>query len=193
MELILASSSPARQALLRRLQIPFKCHSPDIDETPLPNEHPDALAFRLAAAKAQALQTQYPRHCIIGSDQVATHDGMVPIGKPLDVAEAFQQLRSASGQRIQFLTAVSLLNTRTGQQNTVVVPYTVYFRDLDDNEIRHYLDREDVLGCAGSFKSEGLGSTLFARLEGGDPTSLIGLPLIQLNQMLLNEGINPLN
>lgn len=193
MELILASSSPARQALLRRLQIPFKCHSPDVDETPLPNEHPSALAFRLAGAKAQALKALYPRHCIIGSDQVATLDGITPIGKPINVARAFQQLRSASGQNIRFFTAVSLLNTLTGQQNTVVVPHTVYFRDLHDNEIRTYLDREDVLGCAGSFKSEGLGSTLFARLEGDDPTSLIGLPLIQLTQMLIAQGINPLN
>lgn len=193
MELILASSSPARHQLLKRLQIPFSTHSPEIDESPRPNELPQNMAYRLAEEKARALQHIYTEHLIIGSDQVATLNGIDCIGKPHKRSQALKQLKSLSGQRLTFFTAVSLLNTRTGRQETVIETYAVFFRSLTPQNIDHYLDHEDVLGCAGSFKSEGLGCALFQKMKGDDPTSLMGLPLIKLAVLLENQGIYVLN
>jgi MAF protein len=193
MQLILASSSPTRHHLLSRLQIPFSVDHPNLDETPRANEKPDALAYRLAEQKAQALHTKYPKHLIIGSDQVATRNGIDAIGKPHNRSEAFSQLMASSGSTVTFYTAVSVLNTVTEQQVTLLEPFMVSFRELNEHEINAYLDREDVLGCAGSFKSEGLGSALFQQLSGNDPTSLMGLPLIKLHQLLLDQGFKILN
>ncbi len=193
MDLILASSSPTRHELLRRFQVKFIIDAPDIDETALPEEKPEAMAYRLAEQKAQALATQYPKHLIIGSDQVATRDEVTAIGKPRDRSEAFAQLMASRGRDLQFYTGVSVLNTLTQQQETSVEPFTVRFRSLSEFEINAYLDREDVLGCAGSFKSEGLGCALFEKFIGDDPTSLMGLPLIRLHALLIKQGFKILN
>ena len=193
MNIILASSSPTRHTLLSRLKIPFQTHRPDINETARPDEMPNQLAFRLATEKAQAIKLLYPNHLIIGCDQVATLDGRTPIRKPQTQSEAFQQLQKASGQCMQFFTGVSVLNSHSGAQNTSIETFKVYFRILNDEEIHYYINNEDVLGCAGSFKAEGLGSALFRKLEGDDPTSLMGLPLIGLCRLLQDQQISILN
>ncbi|WBE26548.1 Maf family protein [Denitrificimonas caeni] len=190
--LLLASSSSYRRALLARLQLPFVWHSPDIDESALPNETPQALVRRLALAKARALVTDYPEHIIIGSDQVAVLDGRI-IGKPHTAAGATQQLQAASGRSLTFLTGLAVLDTRQG--NSVVaeqadcIPFTVHFRTLSDAQIQRYIALEQPFDCAGSFKSEGLGVSLFQATEGSDATSLVGLPLIRLCDMLNACGV----
>lgn len=190
--LLLASSSSYRRALLARLQLPFVWHSPDIDESALPNETPQALVRRLALAKARALVTDYPEHIIIGSDQVAVLDGRI-IGKPHTIAGATQQLQAASGRSLTFLTGLAVLDTR--QSNSVVaeqadcIPFTVHFRTLSDAQIQRYIALEQPFDCAGSFKSEGLGVSLFQATEGSDATSLVGLPLIRLCDMLNACGV----
>ena len=186
--LILASSSPYRRELLARLQLPFDCQAPNIDESRQPNEPADALVRRLAEAKARALSPQHPHHLIIGSDQVAVLDDHV-LGKPHTFERAQQQLRAASGRSVTFLTGLALLNSASGQCQVDCVPFTVHFRTLDDALIQRYLQLEQPYDCAGSFKSEGLGISLFRSTEGSDATSLIGLPLIRLVDMLLNAGI----
>ena len=187
--LVLASSSPYRRALLERLHLPFACHSPDIDESPLPGERAEQLVCRLAEAKARALADCYPQHLIIGSDQVATlADGRI-LGKPHDFARAREQLRAASGSQVTFHTGLCLLNSHSGQAQRACVPFTVHFRPFDDACIERYLLREQPYDCAGSFKSEGLGISLFRSTEGEDASSLIGLPLIRLVDMLLAEQV----
>ncbi len=187
-KLVLASSSPYRKSLLERLQQPFECASPDIDETPLPGESAAQLTERLAQAKARALSQQFSDHLIIGSDQVLLLDGN-PVSKPLDHAAAVDQLTRSSGRTLTFSTALCLLNSASGRQQTCVEQVHVTFRHLQPDEIERYLRQEQPYDCAGSFKSEGLGITLIARMQGDDPTSLIGLPLIQLRTMLANEGL----
>lgn len=186
--LILASSSPARRELLNRLGLAYSCVSPDIDETPSPNEKPPELALRLAQHKAQALAAMHPDSLIIGSDQVAVIDGEI-LNKPASHANAVQQLRRASGQEMVFFTAVCLLNTRKATLQKDLVPFSVFFRKLNESQIDNYLQREKPYGCAGAFKAEGLGIALFTKMQGSDPTSLIGLPLIALVRMLENEGV----
>lgn len=187
--LLLASSSPYRRALLERLHLPFDCHSPDIDESPLPGERAEQLVCRLASAKARALAADYPQHLIIGSDQAATlADGRI-LGKPHDFSRARDQLRAASGSRVIFHTGLCLYNSLSGQLQSACVPFTVHFRLLDDACIERYLLREQPYDCAGSFKSEGLGISLFRETSGSDASSLIGLPLIRLVDMLLAEGV----
>ena len=190
--LLLASSSIYRRELLTRLQLPFICHSPDIDESPLPNETPRALVERLAVSKARALAQSYPEHIIIGSDQVAVLDQQI-IGKPLHAEGAFKQLRAASGRSVTFLTALAIIDTRktsnTPREQVDCVPFTVHFRTLSDAQILRYIDQEQPFDCAGSFKSEGLGVSLFQATEGTDATSLVGLPLIRLCDMLHTCGI----
>jgi septum formation protein len=190
--LVLASTSPFRKLLLERLGLPFETASPDVDETALPNETPEALVARLAEAKARAIATQYPDALIIGSDQVAVLDGMI-LGKPGDHETASQQLRNASGRQVNFLTGLCLLNTDTQQARVKVVPFSVTFRNLTESQIQHYLNVEKPYNCAGSFKSEGFGISLFECLEGQDPNALIGLPLIELITMLLAEGVDVLS
>jgi MAF protein len=190
-ELVLASSSPFRQRLLGQLSVEFRALNPDIDESPLPNEKPEALVRRLAAAKARAVVSRAPVALIIGSDQVAYHQGKV-LGKPTDHADAVAQLLSFSGETITFFTGVALLNSITGSLQTNIVPYAVRFRTLTRKKIENYLVREQPYGCCGSLRADGLGIALLDRLRGEDPTALIGLPLTILTQMLENEGFRVL-
>ncbi|WP_028239995.1 Maf family protein [Stutzerimonas azotifigens] len=185
--LLLASSSPYRRELLARLGLPFEHASPDIDETRLPDEAPDALVRRLAESKARALAARHAG-LIIGSDQVAVLDGRV-LGKPHTFERAREQLKAASGRTVRFLTGVALLDSVSGNVQVDCVPFDVHFRELGDATIERYLRKETPYDCAGSFKAEGLGIALFRRTEGEDVTSLVGLPLIRLVDMLLAEGL----
>ncbi|MDM3404693.1 Maf-like protein [Citrobacter sp. Cb019] len=190
-QLILASTSPWRRPLLEKLAIPFECAAPEVDETPLPGEAPRHLVLRLAQKKAQSLAHRYPSHLIIGSDQICVLDGEIT-GKPLTEENARQQLLKARGNIVTFYTGLALYNSATGHLQTEVEPFDVHFRHLSETEIEDYVRKERPLHCAGSFKSEGLGIALFERLEGRDPNTLIGLPLIALCQMLRREDMNPL-
>jgi len=185
--LVLASTSPFRKQLLARLGIEFLIAAPDVDETALPGEAPRDLVKRLAVAKARAVGSTRPG-LIIGSDQVAT-TGNDLLGKPGNHARAAAQLAFLSGKRVSFHTGLCLLNSVNGELQVDEVPYHVRFRMLGAEQIDHYLRAEQPYNCAGSFKSEGLGITLFERMEGDDPTALIGLPLIRLTTMLAKAGM----
>lgn len=186
--LVLASSSVYRRELLQRLQLPFTSCSPNIDERPLADETPQTLVQRLAVAKARALRAQFLQHLIIGSDQVAVLDGQI-LGKPGTAAAAIAQLTAVSGRSVTFYTGLCLLDSASGTIQVDCVPFTVHFRTLSPEQISRYTEREQPLDCAGSFKSEGLGISLFRATEGEDATSLIGLPLIRLCDMLSQAGI----
>jgi MAF protein len=186
--LVLASSSPYRRELLARLRLPFTWAAPAIDETRHPNESPQTLVRRLAEQKAGALASQYNKHLIIGSDQVAVLDGEI-LGKPHDFKRAHAQLTAASGRSLTFLTGLAVLNSATARCQIDCVAFTVHFRELDAALISRYLEAEQPYDCAGSFKAEGLGVSLFRATEGPDASSLVGLPLIRLVDMLLAEGI----
>ncbi len=188
-QLVLGSSSPFRRKLLARLGLNFTTASPHIDETAAPDEKPELLVMRLATLKALAVSLDHPQALIIGSDQIAMLDDVI-LGKPGNHARAVEQLTMASGKKVTFFTGLCLLNSGTGNCQTFCEPFHVYFRPLDANTIENYLKREQPYNCAGSFKSEGLGIILFEKLEGDDPNSLIGLPLIRLVSMLRNEGID---
>lgn len=190
-KLVLASSSPYRRALLEKLSIPFAFHAPDIDETPLAGEDAAQMVQRLAIAKAQALAEHYPRHLIIGADQCCVLDGQIA-GKPLTQANAIAQLTRARGKAVTFYTGLALLNSASGRLQACTEPFVVHFRALEDAEIAGYVHLEQPLHCAGSFQCEGLGIALFEALEGRDPNTLIGLPLLALADMLRREGVNPL-
>jgi len=190
--LILASSSPFRRELLNKFQQEYQCISPDIDETPLKNETPADLSLRLSVEKAKAVATNLDNGLIIASDQVAEVDGN-PLGKPHTKENAVKQLMSMSGKTVTFHTGLCLLNAETGNQQSLVEPFYVTFRDITEEQASNYVDKEDVLKCAGSFKSEALGIALFEKLEGEDPNTLIGLPLIKLVRMLENEGLDILS
>lgn len=184
-ELILASGSRYRAELLARLRLPFAQQSPEIDESALPGEVPSALARRLALTKAQALRTRQPQAWILGSDQVAAL-GRHPIGKPGSRAQAVAQLAAASGRSVTFHTGVALL---TPAHSLTAVDITrVCFRRLDAAQIERYVDAEPALDCAGSFKCEGYGISLFERIDSHDPTALIGLPLIAVCSLLRQAG-----
>jgi septum formation protein len=187
--LLLASSSTYRRDLLQRLHLPFDWASPDIDEGRLGDEPAEALVRRLAAAKARALAATHPAHLIIGSDQAAVLGERI-LGKPHTFERAREQLLAASGRAVTFLTGVALLNSATGQCQIDCVPFTVTLRELDSAQVERYLQAEQPYDCAGSFKAEGLGVSLFRDTQGSDATSLIGLPLIRLVQMLEKEGIS---
>ncbi|KGE77025.1 septum formation inhibitor Maf [Halomonas sp. ND22Bw] len=189
--LVLASSSRFRRQLLDRLELPYAWDSPDIDETPRPGESPRALVHRLSLAKAERLADDWPDHLIIGSDQVAVFEGEA-LGKPADEAAARAQLARFSGHRVSFLTGLALIDTRHASHRVCHERYDVVFRQLGDTEIARYVERERPLDSAGSFRMEGLGITLFERLEGDDPNALIGLPLIRLCQLLREAGMDPL-
>ena len=188
MKLVLASTSAYRRELLQRFGLPFEVARPDIDESPLPGETPQATAERLAVEKARAVAGQFEGALIIGSDQVA-HMGDTRFGKPGTVERAVAQLQSMSGRTVVFHTALAVLNTRSGRVQLDAVPTEVRFRSLSSDEIVRYVNKELPLDCAGSAKSEGLGITLLDALAGDDPNALIGLPLIALARMLRNEGI----
>ena len=189
MELILASTSPYRKRLLERLQIPFSCTAPNVDESPLPGEQPEALAERLARAKAQAISARQPGALVIGSDQVASLDGR-SIGKPGGFAAAEQQLRDSSGRTVQFYTGLALAGPAAGECHSCVEVFSVAFRRLSEAEIEAYLLKEQPYDCAGSFKCEGLGIALFERMIGDDPTALEGLPLIASCRLLREAGLD---
>ncbi len=187
-QLVLASTSRYRRELLARLQIPFAVASPAVDETPQESETPQALALRLASAKAQAVQHAWPDALIIGSDQVAVV-GEVFLGKPGNFENALAQLKQMRGMAVHFFTALCLLNARTARVQTALVPVTVHMREFSDAEIKRYLYAEEPYDCAGAARIEGRGITLVRKLDGDDPYALIGLPLIALCGMLRNEGL----
>jgi len=192
--LILASSSPFRKAILEKLGVTFVTASPDVDEDRHDGETPYNLVLRLAAAKAKKVAKLHPG-LIIASDQVATFGLGTDkadeiLTKPLTHENAFKQLKQTSGRTVTFLTSITLLNTKTNNLQNHVEFFQVFFKTLSDNQIHSYLEKENVLNCAGSFKSEGLGIALFRCMKGDDPNSLIGLPTIKLVDMLAKENVH---
>lgn len=189
--LILASSSAYRRALLERLGLPFSCTAPRVDESPRPGETPQSMVTRLAEAKARSAAAEFEHALVIGSDQCAVVDGEA-VGKPGNRQTNILQLQAMAGRWIEFLTALCLINSKTGNCQTDTVSYAVRLRRLSEQQIAAYVDREQPFDCAGGFKSEGLGIALFDGMRGDDPTALIGLPLIRLGQMLDAEGVDVL-
>jgi septum formation protein len=186
--LILGSTSRYRREMLSRLRVPFDVVAPEVDETPLPDETPRALALRLALAKAQAVAARFPHAVVIGSDQVADLDGS-PLGKPGNHARATEQLRRMRGKTVVFQTALAVVCSETGFEQVDLAAVRVSFRDLNDAEIDHYLRAEEPYDCAGSAKSEGLGIALLDRIDNDDPTALVGLPLIRTARLLREAGV----
>ena len=192
--LILGSTSVYRRELLARLQIPFECHSPGVDETPQPGERAADLVVRLARLKAQAVAERHPEAWVIGSDQVALltdasqHDRI--LGKPGTTAKCFEQLQACSGRTVACITAVAVVNRRTAALVEFVDTTRVTYRQLDPATLARYVSRESPLDCAGGFKSEALGITLCESIESNDPTGLIGLPLIRLCGVLRDVGFD---
>lgn len=191
MQLVLASSSPYRRALLARLGLPFEHASPDIDETPQPGEDVQSLVCRLALGKAAALAPAWPDSLIIGADQACLLGEQI-LGKPGTRENAHQQLRACSGQSVDFYTALVLYDSHSGSWQQSLDHFSVQFRELQDAEITYYLQREEPFDCAGSFKVEGLGISLFSSMRGKDYNSLVGLPLLSLCELLRQAGVNPL-
>ncbi|MEO6103773.1 MAG: Maf family protein [Pseudoxanthomonas sp.] len=187
MPLILASTSRYRRELLERLRLPFHVARPDVDESPQAEESPPALAQRLARAKALTIASLHPESWIIGSDQVAALESQA-LGKPVTRENAVAQLSAMSGRDIRFHTAVCL--ARGDAVLEAMDTTVVHFRKLAADEIARYLDAEQPLDCAGSFKAEGLGIALFEHIESRDPTALVGLPLIALSKMLREAGFS---
>lgn len=187
-KLVLGSTSPFRRELLARLAVPFECDKPEVDETAEPCESPEQLVTRLAESKARAVGARHPEALVIGSDQVACIEGEI-LGKPGGRDAAIDQLSRAAGKVVTFYTGLCLLNASDGRAQVYCEPFRVHFRPLNRDQITRYVDKEQPFNCAGSFKSEGLGISLFERLEGDDPNALIGLPLIRLISMLAREGV----
>jgi MAF protein len=190
--LILASTSPFRKNILEKLNLPFSCAKPNIDETPLTDETAIELVERLAIEKAKAVASQFTNALIIGSDQVALSEGKI-LGKPHNFENGLKQLLSFSGKAVEFHTGLCVFDSATGKTLSLVELFTVHFKELSENEITAYLNAEKPYNCAGSFKSEGLGICLFEKLVGDDPNTLIGLPLIRLIALLENQGLNVLH
>ena len=186
--LVLGSTSVYRRELLQRLRLPFTVMAPEVDETPQPHEAPDALALRLALAKAHAVAAQQPEAVVIGSDQVADLAGHA-LGKPGTHERATEQLRLMSGHSVVFQTAVAVVCHATGFEQALLAAVEVRFRPLSDAEIERYLRAEQPYDCAGSAKSEGLGIALLAHIDNDDPTALIGLPLIRTCHLLRAAGL----
>lgn len=187
--LVLASTSPFRKQLLEKLHISFATANPKVDETPLPGESAQQLVERLAIAKAQAVAKDFPNALIIGSDQVCLNGDKI-LGKPGNFENALTQLKEASAKKVSFYTGLALINSATGKVQSLVEPFHVHFRELTEQMISNYLNKEQPYNCAGSFKSEGFGISLFSQFEGKDPNSLIGLPLISLIELLENENVS---
>jgi len=186
-ELILASTSPYRRSLLERLGIPFTAMPPQTPEDTLPGELPPDRALRLAIAKAQAIASRRPDAAVIGSDQVAAVGSKI-LDKPGDAARCRAQLTAASGSSARFHTACAVIAPQTGVRMVHIDTTTVFFRSLSDQEIERYVERERPFDCAGGFRAEGLGISLFESIESRDPTALIGLPLIWLACALRRAG-----
>ncbi|NQZ23798.1 MAG: septum formation inhibitor Maf [Colwellia sp.] len=181
--LVLASTSPFRKTLLEKLNLPFTCTKPNVDETAFPNETAIELVERLAIEKTKAVASEFPNALIIGSDQVALSEGNI-LGKPHNFENGVAQLTSFSGKAVEFHTGLCVLDSSTGKSISLVELFTVHFNKLSTKEITAYLHAEQPYNCAGSFKSEGLGICLFEKLAGDDPNTLIGLPLIRLVSLL---------
>ena len=186
--LILGSTSVYRRELLQRLRLPFDVVSPQVDETPLDGEAPQALAERLALAKANAVALLHPRAIVIGSDQVADLDGE-PLGKPGNHANAVRQLQRMRGRTVVFQTAVAVVCHESGFAGQALAQVKVGFRQLSDRAIEDYLQAEKPYDCAGSAKSEGLGIALLEVIDNQDPTALVGLPLIHTCRLLRAAGL----
>lgn len=186
--LVLASGSPYRRQLLDKLGLTYEWRAAKINEQAQEHELPEALALRLARQKASKLASHFPSHLIIGSDQVAVLDGEI-LGKPGDFKTAQRQLTAMSGKTLHFFTGLCLLNSASKQKQLCCETYSVSFRSLSQTEIANYLMREQPFDCAGSFKAEGLGISLFEKMTGDDPNTLIGLPLIALITLLKAEGV----
>jgi MAF protein len=189
--LILGSTSPFRKILLEKLNLPFQCANPNIDETAKTNESPQALVKRLAIKKAEAVAEQFNDAIIIASDQVAVCNDDI-LGKPHNFDNGVKQLTKFSDKAVTFYTGLSVYNSKSKKNHSLVENFTVHFNPLTKSEIENYLNAEQPYNCAGSFKSEGLGICLFKKLEGDDPNTLIGLPLIKLVGLLKQHGINVL-
>jgi septum formation protein len=186
--LVLGSTSRYRRELLQRLNLPFEVAAPEVDETPHAHEAPQALAQRLAMAKARAVAQRFPQAVVIGSDQVADLNGQ-PLGKPLTHDRAVQQLRQMSGQVVVFQTALAVVCQATGFAAHDLASVRVRFRALSEAAIETYLRIEQPYDCAGSAKSEGLGIALLESIDNDDPTALVGLPLIRTCQLLRQAGL----
>ena len=189
--LVLGSTSPFRKSILEKLQLPFLCAKPNIDETAKDGESPQALVERLAIEKAKAVAEEHPKALIIGSDQVAVCEGEI-LGKPHNFDNAVIQLSKFSGKAITFYTGLCVFDSENDKAIALVEPFTVHFNHLTQSEIANYLKAEQPYNCAGSFKSEGLGICLFDKLAGDDPNTLIGLPLIRLVSLLKQQGLDVL-
>jgi len=189
--LILASSSPYRREILDKLGLDYSCANPNIDESPELEESIPDLVKRLAEQKALAVADKFPTSLIIGSDQAASLHGHI-LGKPLTADKAFAQLKAASGQQVTFYTGLAVYNASNQTMLSDAIPFTVHFRPLTDQQITSYIEKEQPLNCAGSFKAEGLGIALFSKLEGDDPNTLIGLPLIKLIDFLEAQQLSVL-
>lgn len=189
MKLILASTSPFRKAILNKLGVAFETISPEVDEAALSNETPEQLVERLSVAKAKAVADKIDNALVIGSDQISVINGEI-IGKPHTHEKAVKQLQNASGKTVKFYTGLCLYNSSTNEYQSEVVPFNVVFRTLSEQQIENYLIKEKPYNCAGSFKSEALGIVLFEKLNGDDPNTLMGLPLIRLVAMLEKEDFS---
>jgi septum formation protein len=188
LRLVLASTSPYRRQLLERFGQRFTVAAPDVDESPLPGETPIDLVNRLARDKAEVVARRSPKSIVIGSDQLALL-GREVLGKPGNPERCIEQLKAASGQRLTFHTAVHVIRSDSGSNESHLDVTTVHFRKLGDDEIARYVARERPVNCAGGFKAEALGISLFERIESQDPTALIGLPLIWLSGALRRAGM----
>ena len=189
--LVLGSTSPFRKSILEKLNLAFECAKPNIDETALKNETPQALVERLAIEKAKAVAKEFPNALIIGSDQVAVCDGEI-LGKPHNFENGVKQLTKFSDKNVTFYTGLCVYDSFNDKSISLIEPFIVHFNQLSQTEIESYLKAEQPYNCAGSFKSEGLGICLFKKLEGDDPNSLIGLPLIKLVEILKQHGLDVL-
>jgi len=189
--LVLGSTSPFRKSILEKLNLTFECANPNVDETAFVNETPQALVERLAIEKAKAVTSQFPDALIIGSDQVAVCDGEI-LGKPHTFENGVKQLSKFSNKSITFYTGLCVYDSASNKVTSLVEPFIVHFNELSLSEIESYLKAEQPYNCAGSFKSEGLGICLFKKLEGDDPNTLIGLPLIKLVSLLKLHGLDTL-
>jgi septum formation protein len=187
--LVLASSSPFRKSVLSRLNLPFEIFTPEIDEKPFVNESPTELVLRLSDEKARTAQATYPKALVIGSDQVAVVGDKI-LGKSGNHEQAVKQLQLMNGKQVDFITGLCVLNTETELAEVDALVFSVQFRQLTESKIENYLRQDTPYHCSGSFKSEGLGIVLLEKMMGNDPTTVMGLPLIRLVQMLENQGIN---
>jgi MAF protein len=190
-KLVLSSTSPFRKEILAKFNIPFVCAKPNIDESAFDNESPVELVERLAIEKAKAVAGEFPDALIIGSDQVAMCDGEI-LGKPHNFENAVKQLEKFSNKTVVFYTGLCVYDSGLDYTTTLIEPFLVHFNQLSLSDIENYLHAEQPYNCAGSFKSEGLGICLFKKLEGDDPNTLIGLPLIKLVELLKQHNVNVL-